>query len=64
MKDFKEVGVRFSKYLIKKGLGVNETARLLGYSGSQISNIKNGKVFGADKMFNILQNVHFSHPYI
>ncbi|WP_130735562.1 helix-turn-helix transcriptional regulator [Flavobacterium sp. J27] len=54
MDNFNELGVRFYKYLKTKGLGVNDTAKLLGLSGSQISNIKNGKVFGTDKMFKIL----------
>ncbi|MCJ1806944.1 MULTISPECIES: helix-turn-helix domain-containing protein [Flavobacterium] len=54
MNEFEDLGVRFNRYLISKGLGVNQIARILELSGSQISNIKNGKVFGADKMFKIL----------
>ncbi|NHN25132.1 helix-turn-helix transcriptional regulator [Flavobacterium jejuense] len=54
MDNFNEVGIRFYKYLKKKGLGVNDTAKILGLSGSQISNVKNGKVFGTDKMYKIL----------
>ncbi|MCK0200676.1 helix-turn-helix domain-containing protein [Ornithobacterium rhinotracheale] len=37
-----------------KTLGVNKIAEILDFSGSQVSNIKNGKVFGADKLFKIL----------
>lgn len=54
MENFNEVGKRFSKYLSYKDLGVNQAAKLLGFSGSQISNVKNGKVFGSDKLHNIL----------
>ncbi len=54
MGDFSELGRRFSIYLKNKGLGVNETAKILDFSGSQISNITNGRVFGCDKMFKIL----------
>ncbi|QXP61669.1 helix-turn-helix transcriptional regulator [Olleya sp. HaHaR_3_96] len=54
MPEFNEVGLRFYKYLKNKGLGVNDTARKLGFSGSQISNIKNGRVFGTDKVYKIL----------
>ncbi|EKT3958110.1 helix-turn-helix transcriptional regulator [Flavobacterium psychrophilum] len=54
MNNFNELGVRFYKYLRGKNLGINDTARILDLSGSQISNIKNGKVFGTDKMYKIL----------
>ncbi len=54
MKNFKELGVRFAKYMKNNDLGVNEMAKKLDFSGSQISNIRNGKVFGSDKMFKIL----------
>lgn len=54
MEEFSDLGNRFSKYLEYKGLGINKTAKIFGFSGSQISNIVNGKVFGTDKMFNIL----------
>ncbi|WP_258929329.1 helix-turn-helix domain-containing protein [Flavobacterium davisii] len=54
MNEFEDLGIRFNRYLISKGLGVNQIARMLELSGSQISNIKNGKVFGTDKMFKIL----------
>ncbi|MGQ2108053.1 S24 family peptidase [Ornithobacterium rhinotracheale] len=37
-----------------KTLGVNKIAEILDFSGSQVSNIKNGKVFGTDKLFKIL----------
>ncbi|MFD2891561.1 helix-turn-helix transcriptional regulator [Flavobacterium chuncheonense] len=54
MDNFNELGIRFYKFLKSRNLGINDTAKLLGLSGSQISNIKNGKVFGTDKMFKIL----------
>ncbi|WP_428225134.1 helix-turn-helix domain-containing protein [Flavobacterium sp.] len=54
MENFDTIGLRFYKYMKTKGLGVNEVARLVEMSGSQISNIKNGKVFGTDKMYKIL----------
>ncbi|HCY81886.1 MAG TPA: XRE family transcriptional regulator [Xanthomarina gelatinilytica] len=58
MKNFKEIGFRFKKYLKHNDLGVNEVAKILGFSGSQVSNIINGKNFGSDKMFKILN--HFT----
>lgn len=54
MGDFSDLGKRFSQYLTEKGLGVNETAKILNFSGSQISNITKGRVFGCDKLFKIL----------
>ena len=54
MDNFSELGIRFYKYIKSKGLGINDTAKILGLSGSQISNVKNGKVFGTDKMYKIL----------
>lgn len=54
MKNFEEIGKRFFKFMNHKTLGVNKIAEILDFSGSQVSNIKNGKVFGADKLFKIL----------
>ncbi|GLB51745.1 transcriptional regulator [Neptunitalea chrysea] len=54
MNNFEEIGARFRIYLEYKGIGINEAARKTGVSGSQISNIVNGKNFGTDKLFNIL----------
>ncbi|MBS9774825.1 MAG: helix-turn-helix transcriptional regulator [Tenacibaculum sp.] len=54
MENFKEFGVRFTNYMTNKKLGVNKMAEKLNFSGSQISNIRNGKVFGTDKLFKIL----------
>lgn len=54
MENFKKLGYRFAKYMKDNDLGVNEMAKKLEFSGSQISNIRNGKVFGSDKMFKIL----------
>ncbi len=54
MKNFKDFGVRFSKYMEINNIGVNKMAEKLSFSGSQISNIRNGKVFGTDKLFKIL----------
>ncbi|MBN9312931.1 MAG: hypothetical protein BGO40_02765 [Chryseobacterium sp. 39-10] len=54
MENFITLGERFAKYLKYKGLGINKTAKIVAMSGSQISNITSGKVFGADKMFIIL----------
>ena len=54
MENFITLGERFTKYLKYKGLGINKTAKIVAMSGSQISNITSGKVFGADKMFIIL----------
>lgn len=53
-KNFNELGVRFSKYLKAKNIGNNKFAEKIGMSKSQISNIVNGKTFGTDKMFKIL----------
>lgn len=52
--NFKEIGVRFKKYLRHKDLGTNQAASILGFSGSQVSNITNGRKFGTDKAFIIL----------
>lgn len=54
MNNFEDLGKRFDKYLKDNNLGINETAKKFDFSGSQISNIKNGKVFGVDKLFKIL----------
>ncbi|MBP4137418.1 helix-turn-helix domain-containing protein [Flavobacterium geliluteum] len=54
MNNFNDLGKRFGDYLKYKSLGINETAKILGFSGSQVSNIVNGKVFGTDKTFKIL----------
>ncbi|PKP26626.1 MAG: XRE family transcriptional regulator [Bacteroidetes bacterium HGW-Bacteroidetes-2] len=54
MKNFEDIGERFKQYLIYSNLGVNKAAEKLGFSGSQVSNINNGKVFGSDKLFKIL----------
>lgn len=54
MNNFINLGERFGNYLKYKGLGNNKTAEILGFSGSQVSNIVNGKVFGTDKIFKIL----------
>lgn len=48
------LGERLRAYLKHKGIGVNQAARLVGTSGSQISNILHGKVFGTDKLYSIL----------
>ena len=53
-KKFNELGSRFFEYLQYKGLKGKDVAEITGYSGSQISNIVKGKVFGSDKLFNIL----------
>ncbi|SOU86409.1 conserved hypothetical protein [Tenacibaculum dicentrarchi] len=54
MEDFKEFGVRFTNYMKSNNIGVNQMAEKLDFSGSQISNIRNGRVFGTDKLFKIL----------
>lgn len=56
MSNFKDLGSRFVKYMENNELGVNKMAKKLDFSGSQISNIRNGKVFGTDKLFKILNN--------
>lgn len=52
--NFSELGVRFNEYLKYKGLKGKEVSETSSYSPSQISNIIKGKVFGCDKIFNIL----------
>lgn len=52
---FRLLGNRFSQFLNHKGLSGNKAGNLLGETGSQITNIINGKNFGCDKMYNILQ---------
>ncbi len=54
MKNFEDLGNRFINYMKINNIGVNKMAKKLNFSGSQISNIRNGKVFGADKLFKIL----------
>lgn len=54
MENFEVVGLRFKQYIDNKAIGNNQAAKKLGFSGSQVSNIVNGKVFGADKLFKIL----------
>lgn len=54
MGEFSDLGKRFAKYLKDNGIGINKAGKIVGETGGQISNICNGKVFGADKMFNIL----------
>lgn len=54
MKNFDIIGINFRTYLKFKGLGVNQAAKKLDFSGSQVSNICNGKNFGSDKLFKII----------
>lgn len=51
---FPELGARFQEYLKYKGFKGKDIAGKTGFSASQISNIIKGKVFGTDKLFNIL----------
>ena len=54
--NFKELGERFREYLKYKGLKGKEVAEKSENSVSQITNILQGKVFGCNKLFNILNN--------
>lgn len=51
---FKELGERFHKYMKAKGLKNKDVAKTFNFSGSQVTNIIHGRVFGSDKLFLIL----------
>lgn len=52
--NFKDLGDRLRKYLIFREIKNKDIAEKLGFSGSQVTNIIQGKVFGSDKLFKIL----------
>jgi phage repressor protein C with HTH and peptisase S24 domain len=54
MTSVNEIGERLSKYLTDNNIGLNDMGRRSQTSGAQVSNIINGKVYGIDKLFKIL----------
>lgn len=60
--DISKVGKRLSEYLQSISIGTNETGRILGTSGSQVSNILNGRNFGVDKLLLILSHFPNLNP--
>jgi len=55
MNELIKVGERIDSYLKLKGIGINQLGRLTKTSGTQIVNIIQGKKFGLDKIYLLLE---------
>lgn len=60
--DLDIIGKRMAHYLSSINVGTNEAGRRTGTSGSQVSNILNGKNYGVDKLLLIFKTFPDLNP--